>query len=369
MNNIFLKTLFLILISLQISNASQKTFNVTLVSASNDSDYFWNKTHLFAKASANDLNIKLEIKMPKETLDRFDYLESLKEVFERKNKPDFVIAKFYDKITIDILNLSEENNIPIFIINSNISKNNKKSVGKLRRKFENFIGHIAPNEQQVGYDLAKYLVKYHREFNPDGRLKVGAIATSKNKIKSKLRLKGLEKAIKEEYRTKLYKTVYSPSSSQESYMKASRLIKKYYDLNIIWAETDLISLGANDAIKDNELSNQTITGGVGFTSDIITAVKNKQVKAVIGGSFMDAGFALVLINDYLLDNDFYEQYDAKIDSNMFLLTVQNVEQYIKILDSKNWNKIDFKQYSKTYNKNLDEYNFSINNLINNLNSY
>jgi ABC-type sugar transport system substrate-binding protein len=357
-----LKILFICFVTFQSSFAS-KQFNVTFVSASSDDDFFGNMSHSFAKASANDLNINLDIKIPIKSLDKFDYLESLKEVFERETKPDFIIAKFFDQITVDILTLSETNNIPIFIINSNVSKSNKKIVGNLRRKFENYIGHIAPNDKQVGYDLAKYLINYHRQSNPDGRLKISAIATDKLKIKTKLRLQGLEKAVKEEYRTKLYKTVYSPSNSQEAYIKASRLIKKYYDLNIIWTETGMISLGANEAIVDNSLSEQAITGGVGFTKEVINAVKNNKIKAIIGGDFMDAGFALVLINDYLNGKDFYEEFNSKIDSNMFLITSENVNKYGKIFDSFNWEEIDFKKYSKIYNKNLKSYNFSLKNLF------
>ena len=358
-----LKFLFLIIISFQFAFASSKTYNVTLVSTSGNDNYFWNMARSFAQASANDLNIKLDIKIPNKTLDRFDYLETLKKVFEADDKPDFVIAKFYEKISVDILNLSQINKVPIFIINSNISKANKRTIGRLRRKFSYFMGHIAPNEKKIGYDLAKYLIKSKRETNPDGRLKVSAIATSKTQTKSKQRLEGLEKAVKEEYLTRLYKTVYSPSNKQEAYIQSSRLIRKYYDLNIVWAETDAMSLGANESIVDNNLQEQIITGGIGFTKESLQSVKNNKVNALIGGDFMDAGLALVLINDYLKGKDYFEQYSAKIDSKMFLINSKNIDKYLKIFNSQDWKKIDFKKFSKVYNENLNKYDFSINNLL------
>lgn len=364
-NSFFIKFLFFIFLSFQIVLASSKPFKVTFISSLNNDDYFGFMSHSFAQASANDLNIELEIKIPKTSLDRFEYLESLREVFERKNKPDFVIAKFYEKISIDILSMSEQNNVPIFIINSNISKNNIKNIGRLRRKFGSFMGHIAPNEEQVGYDLAKFLIKLKRETNPDGRLKVGAISTSKIQRKSKQRLKGLKKAVKEEYLTKLYKPVYTPSKKQEAYIQTSRLIKKYYDLNVIWAETDVMSLGVNEAIVDNDLSNQAISGGIGFTKESIDSVKNNGLKALVGGSFMDAGLALILINDYLHGIDFINEFDSKINSNTFLITSKNINKYLKIFNATNLEKIDFKKYSKVYNKNQEKYNFSIENFLNN----
>lgn len=365
MNNLFIKFLFFLFFSFQILYASSKPFNVTFVSSLNNDNYFGYMSHSFAQASANDLNIQLEIKIPKKSLDRFEYLESLKEVFKRKNKPDFVIAKFYEKISIDILSMSEQYDIPIFIINSNISKNNIKNIGRLRRKFGSFMGHIAPDEEQVGYDLAKFLIKLKRETNPDGRLKVAAMFTSKIQTKSKKILKGLEKAVKEEYLTKLYHPVYTPSKKQEAYIQTSRLLKKYYDLNVILAETDVMALGANEAIIDNDLSSQVISGGVGFTKESIDSVKNNGLKALVGGSFMDAGLAMILINDYLHGIDFIDEFDSKINSNTFLITSKNINEYLKIFNATNLKKIDFKKYSKVYNKNQEKYNFSIENFLNN----
>ena len=359
--------IFKILISFilfaQLGFAMSKPLQVTYVSNLTKNDYLGSLNHSFAQASASDLGVDLEIKILKNRPDRFDYLESLKEVFQREKKPDFVIATFYEKITVDILNLAQSNNIPIFIVNSNISRNNKKSVGKLRRKFSTFMGHISPNDEKVGYDLAKYLIKLKRESNPDGRLKVSAMAISKKNIKSKQRLKGLKKAVKEEYLTKLYKTVYTSAGKQESYIQTSRLIKKYYDLNVVWTESNSMSLGANEAMVDNGLQDQTITGGIGISKESLTSIQDGGVKAIIGGTFMDAGFALVLIHDYLKGKDYFEQYPLKIDSNMFIINSKNANTYAPILNSQNWDKINFKKISKVYNTSLAEYDFSIDNLL------
>lgn len=364
--NSFIKVLFLLCLIFQSSYASSKILNVTLVSPSTDEDKFWGMAHSFARASAKDLNIQLEIKRPAASLDRFDYLETLKEVFEREKKPDFVIVKLYDKITIDILSLSEANNVPIFIINSNIAKADKKSVGRLRRNFDTFIGHMAPNEQKVGYDLAKYLIGEIRKTNENGRLKVAAITTNKRDTKSKERIEGLEKAVKEEFRVKLYKVEDSSNTKEEAYIQANRLINKYYDLNVIWTTSDTLALGSKIAIDDNSLSHQTITGGINWTSAGISAVKNKKISATIGGHFMDAGFTLVLLHDLFNNKDFFEQFNTKIDSNMFLITADNVDKYLKVFGSHDWDKLDFKKYSKVYNQNLKEYNFSLETLFNNL---
>lgn len=362
----FLKVLLVMSFIFQNSYAISKTLNVTLVSPSNDQDKFWNMVHSFAEASAQDLGIKLEIKKPTDTLDRIDYLNALKEVFERKNKPDFVIAKFYDKVTLDILNLSQVNKVPIFIINSNIPKSDQKNVGRLRRKFETFVGHMAPNEKKVGYDLAKYLISEVRKTNENGRLKVAALITNKHDFKSKQRIEGLKRAVKEEFRVKLYKVEDSPNTKEEAYIQANRLIRKYYDLNVIWNSSDTLAMASKEAIDDKNLSQQIITGGINWTSEGINAVKNKKISATIGGHFMDAGFALVLLHDFFNGKDFFEQFNSKIDSSMFLITSDNVDKYVNTFGLKHWEKIDFKKYSKVYTQSLKEYDFSLVTLFDNL---
>lgn len=360
-----LRVFILSLFFYQLSYATTRTMNVTLISPSNDTDTFWHQLHSFADASAIDLNINLEIKKPNKTLDKIDYLHSVKEVFERENKPDYVIAKFYDGIILDILNLSVQNKVPIFIINSNIPQRNKKEIGRLRRNFETFIGHIAPNEEQVGYDLAKYLIQYNRRKNENGRIKIAALSTSRTDEQAKSRMNGLYKAVEEEFETKLYKVKYV-NTKEEAYIQTNRLINKYYDLNIIWTSDDTLSLSSYESIKQMNLNEQIITGGINWSKEALLSVKNNEIKAIIGGHFMDAGFALVLLHDKFYGKDFFEQYNTKIDSSMFLLDSKNVDEYFEIFSSQQWTKIDFRKYSKIYNKELLKYDFSIKTFFENI---
>ncbi len=125
-----------------------------------------------------------------------------------------------------------------------------------------------------------------------------------------------------------------------------------------------MSLGVSEAIVDNSLQDQTITGGIGFTKEAMNSIKNNNVKAIIGGDFMDAGLSLILINDYLNGKDFFEEFESKIDSSMFLINSKNIDKYISMFEQNSWEKIDFKKHSKVFNKNLNKYDFSINKLLN-----
>jgi hypothetical protein len=43
---------------------------------------------------------------------------------------------------------------------------------------------------------------------------------------------------------------------------------------------------------------------------------------------------------------------------MQMVTAENAEHYIQLLSHPDWSRIDFKQFSKVYNKSLAKYDFS-----------
>ena len=60
--------------------------------------------------------------------------------------------------------------------------------------------------------------------------------------------------------------------------------------------------------------------------------------------------------------DFHDEVGTKIQLNMSILTKNNVNKYLEKYSSQNWNKIDFRKYSKVLNKKLVKYNFSLESL-------
>ena len=163
----------------------------------------------------------------------------------------------------------------------------------------------------------------------------------------------------------LHQILYANWNKETSYKYTSRIIKRYKkDLDIIWAASDGMSLGAHKAIEENNKSTQILTGGIDWSPKGIQAVKNGDIDATIGGHFMNGGFALVLLYDYFHGIDFYDEVGTKIQLNMSILTKNNVNKYLEKYSSQNWNKIDFRKYSKVLNKKLIKYDFSLESLYN-----
>ena len=74
---------------------------------------------------------------------------------------------------------------------------------------------------------------------------------------------------------------------------------------------------------------------------------------------MEAGWALLLMHDYHFGYDFISDTGTEITTTMQALTEENINDYLRKFGDGNWNKIDFRRFSKKYNPHLSKYDFSL----------
>ena len=82
---------------------------------------------------------------------------------------------------------------------------------------------------------------------------------------------------------------------------------------------------------------------------------------------MEAAWSLVLIHDFLKGYDFRKRKKNSFLTNMAIITKDNLKNYRTFLNQENWHKIDFKRFSKFYNKSLNNYDFNIEKVFDQLN--
>ena len=355
---LYLFILFICPSSLLFSN--EKQLNITFVSPSGNDENFWGIAHNFARASAKDLGLNFEVLYVKEST-RYTYLVALESAFKKIPKPDFVIAHFYNSIVSETLQLSKEYNIPLFMVNSDISKN-EKNENYIRNIYPTFIGHMSPDEVHAGYILAKYLIKKQKLKNPNKTINVVGITGHRETTVTHERNEGLTKAAREENAI-IKQIAFTNWSKEKSYALSKRLIFRNEALDVIWAASDLMSLSAKKAISENGKDSQIITGGIDWTKEAISKIKNGKLDASVGGHFSEIGFALVLLYDYTNGKDFYEELGGTIKTKMALLNKDNINKYYDLLTEQNWNRIDFSKYSKSLNPKLKKYDFSFGTLL------
>ena len=343
----------LLFVSFFVVSSNAKQLKVTLVSQSINNSDFWGVVHEFAKASAQDLDIDFTIAYNKGH-ENDTYLQSFKEVIESPTRPDFIIGVFLEGISTDMIKLSKKYKTPLFIINLDATKEEKRLFGGPREHYQNYIGLISPNEEKSGYILGKYLIKERKK--TDKNINVAGISGGNGGYEAELRNEGLRRACKEES-VNLYQIVYADWIGENAFRQTNGLMNRYSELDIIWGASDLIGLNSKKAIDIKR--RDIITGGIDWTKNGILSVKDGTLKGSVGGHFSDVGIALVLIYDYFHGKDFVKELGAKIDSQMTLLSDENVDKYYEFLTQQDWEKIDFSKFSKVLNSKLKKYDFSI----------
>ncbi len=164
--------------------SAREKMKVTFVSPSSKNDFFWKKVVGFMQATAKDLKIDLKVTYTGSGI-WTDYVKDTIRELEQEDAPDYLIHIFSAGIGTKIFNLAEKNNIKQFVINSDKNKDPENifgDVGSPRGRYKQWLGHIFPDDQQAGYELAKQLATTARSRNlfstSDGKTHMVAIAGS-----------------------------------------------------------------------------------------------------------------------------------------------------------------------------------------------
>jgi len=223
------------------------------------------------------------------------------------------------------------------------------------------------NEKLAGYTLAKVLIdKAGRQGIAEKNIKLLPIAGDYATQATLLRNQGLAYA-----RADFYKTIFLPEihclwRKDKAAELVTKFLKRDPKVNVIWAANDPMALGAIEGIKKNGLipGKDVLVGGINWDEPALEAVKNGELTLSVGGHFMVGGWGLVMLYDYHHGIDFIEKEGAMIRKRIFsIINRKNVNSYLKKFGSRDWENIDFKQFSKACNSSLHEYDFSVQSLL------
>ena len=344
-------------------HAEPKHFKIVLFSPNANDEDFWGNVHNFARASAKDLGVNFSIGY--NTLgSRAHYLESVENILKSKNKPDAFMAVSFRHKTQKLLELSAKYDVPIILINNDLPSEKKDIIGPPRRNYKTYIGHISPDEEHMSYLLANHLLKNVKANNindKDNPIDIVGIAGSRDAPESIYRQQGLERSVNEKGNARLMQVVYADWHESDAFTYSTKLIQRYDNLQLIWCSSDLMALGALRAIKES--GKDIVTGGFDWTKNAIRSIKSDQLSASVGGHFTDAGYALVLLYDYLHGKDFSAVISSSIRTKGGLIHKGNVDKYYDFLIKQDWASVNFKKYSRIYHPENKSYDFSFDNLL------
>ena len=335
---------------------------VAFINPTSPDEPFWKMLTGFMASAADDLDIRLDVHYAGSN--RVQSLDIAKKILESDNTPDYLIFNFQAQTGELILALAEKANVRSFSINTDVPEKEKEKIGMPRAKFKHWLGHMSPNDFQAGYDLAEALVKQtlvQKQRVKDGKIHIIGLTGTADNTASVNRNKGLEAFASTQDDIVLHQIVNAVWDRQKAKDITEVLLQRYTDIDIIWAASDLMSLGAIEAtkLKNKRMNVDMLSGGIDGTQEALFSMIDGDMYASMTGHFVEGGWALVLLNDHYHGIDFASELGVTIYSDMTLVTQENAPMHLAKYDEGFFDQIDFKQFSKVTNSKLEAYQFQL----------
>ncbi|MBU2711053.1 ABC transporter substrate-binding protein [Zooshikella harenae] len=344
--------------------AAHITPSVVFISFRTPDDAFWGPVENFMRAACNDLGMPLKVyyaHSKRENIVKY-YLQAA-----RDDHADVVLIGNFRKTAHHIIKRSSQEKTPVFLFNAGLSVDVASQMGPPRKNYPLWLGELLPDDEQAGYVLAKTLIEAARTQNPHRKATIVGISGINVSPASVARNKGLKRALFEYAGSAVLKQIvhanWEPDLAAQHF---STLYKRYPQVNIAWAASDLMSIGiinalpsVNPSLKPNK---NFFTGGIDWAKQGLTYVQQGKMTASIGGHFMDGAWSVILLHDYFNGIDFADEH-VSMRSQMNVITTENIGAYLHHFSGQQWDKIDFTIFSKYYNTDLQQYSFTLNEVM------
>lgn len=359
---------WLLLALTPIAFASQPIKVAVLIPSPPDKSVLWTAMAKSMEAAAHDLDINLKLLYSKPNSYRLK--RNGEKLLSQTDKPDYFITGFFPSVTHDHLQLAEHLKIKTFVVNTQLTREQLQEVGVPRGKYKHWIGYMPADDYEAGYNLADALINRLEKKAPSGTIRIASLGGNNDSSVDELRLKGLQARINQSKKAQLIEHKLAQWNRESAYKITLKLLKQYPQLDAIAAASDSMAMGAIDAIKESEKKPGTdiLVAGIDWSPEAIDAVNSGELTATIGGHLMDGAYALVMIYDYHNGYDFHTADSKHHISSMHAISIENVARFKTLSRENSWESIDFTLLSKALNKDLQEYSFSTQQLLNSINT-
>lgn len=331
-------------------------FKALLLNRNAQSDTFWHNLSSFAQAAAKDLRIDLEVFYANQNDQAL--LDKFRAAAASPTPPQYVILHKTD-VAMDILREANTKGIKTFVINGGFSEQEMQTLGKPREKVAHWLGQMVPNDQESGYLVGKYLLEAASIRSES--LTVLPINGNLDHGVSSMRAEGLKRAIDEFPGAEQLEQVNSYWQADIARDATTRELSDNPKLKIVWTAADFLANAALTGAQD--MGRNILTGGVDWSEKALEKVSRGELKVSVGGHFMEAAWALILLHDYHNGIDFAEAEGTLLQSKFFVLEPHSVDLYRNTFRDGDYNKIYFRRFSKVYNTHLRNYRFSLVNVM------
>ena len=300
---------------------------------------FWKVAVDFALRGAQELGVELVVC---DCQDKPELMEQhLKNLVTRK--VDGVLWVPYWGLGPKGLAITRDAGIPVIIVDAYLAGIQPQS-----DTYPNYLAFIGPADETGAYEMAEYLLA---QISParDGKKYVVALDGAEGAPTAFIRHKGLVRALKEHPEAVLLASKGCNYNFDQAAAAFFDMLVKFPQIQGVWAANDTMIRGAISAAKKarRKLGSDLFSVGMDLDLESIKAVANGDQSFDIGGHWLQAGYGVGLLYDYLQGFSIPKGHSI-IKLNMLPLTRDKTAQFEK--DFPNGLPVyDFKQKSRAYN--------------------
>lgn len=331
---------------------------------SGHSSGFWPMVEAFALATAEDLDIMLDIHRYGSS--HVNMIEVIRGVLsDPAKRPDGILFHNFNGRGGDALALAEQFKVPALMFNAGPGA--EDSFGAPQEKLKYFIGQITPDDVRAGYDLAVTLYNEAARLglrDENGVMQMLVFEGTRASIAAQERLMGLQKFLSE-HDDVAVEQYFRPNWRRDRAAAAFKVgMERYPKARVAWAASDSMALGVLDAAKDagKKPGVDFITGGVDLLPGIQPLVQDGKLAVSIGAHYTEVVWAVILLYDYLHGCDFSKAAGATVHKSTMMVQSSGASPVLpgeSREEVAEWAKtVDFSQWSQCANPQWRGYPFT-----------
>lgn len=352
----------------ELAYTPKKRPSIIYYNSATPEDHWWRTSSEIMQAACDDFDIELNIIYADRN--HIAMTEHFKSIANGSDRPDAVIFQSLKKNGVAMLKIAEQGKIPAFIFNAGLPEEQTKVYGGPREHFKYWIGQMLPDDRAAGYGLARVL---HQEAvnrgltDHNGKVQFLAINGSVADGAAIERAAGLTLAMQHEPGIELKQLTSANWQREQGKTVFLGLSRRYPQAKVVWAANDPMGLGALDGMSERNITpgKDMLIGSIDWIPEAVQQLVDNRLTITLGGHFMEAGWAIVLLNDYFKNHDFASEA-VSFNSQMALLSSTDSQEFLRLFRTENFDKINFRKFSKAENPALETYRFSFESVMDQL---
>ncbi|MEH6579835.1 MAG: ABC transporter substrate-binding protein [Amphritea sp.] len=367
MRKIIITSLALLL----LCSTHASAMSVTFINPGKQGERFWDMVTETMQASADDLDITLEVIYAQRNRVKMRKLGLA--VTQRTTLPDYLVLVNEEQAAEDILVAADSAGIKTLMLLNDFLPEQRHRIGQPGGKYPHLLGAITPDNFSAGARMMKALKNCAENNQRADSYHVLALGGDTRTPASIDRNNGALSVLEKDRKLILDRFLFANWNKQEAKDLTIRYLK-WAERNqiapaVIWAANDPIAAGAIEALREFNLQpgKDLCLVGLNWSTEGLQMVRDGELVLTDGGHFLAGAWSMVLLNDhYQRSLTGITEPIGHVPFNMQSIDKTLIKQYTHKLGDEDWSKIDFRSFSLVSSPSYRDYDFSLAAVFNNI---